>query len=281
MQRTLPKALIAAASFALAAAPSALADTTDSSNWAGYAIHGTGVSFQQISARWRQPKANCVAGRPTYSAAWVGLGGFSATSVALEQVGTELDCGRAGRTLSSAWFEIVPAPAQSVPLPVKAGDLVAAKVTVTGTQVVVSLSDLTQHKTFTKALTAPAVDTSSAEWIVEAPSDCISANDCQTLPLADFGSATFRLAQAVSSTGTAGSITNAAWSRTKIRLRPAGGRFVSFFGTGRSLGAATPLALRAGGSSFKVVYSNLSAPSGPAFSKREFVRSVGLTAAAG
>ncbi len=270
------RALLAAASLALAAAPPALADTSDSSNWAGYAIHGTGVSFQQVTAQWRQPIAKCVPARPTYSAAWVGLGGFSETSTALEQIGTELDCGRAGKVLSSAWFELVPEPARTIGLRVRPGDLVAAKVTVTGRQVVFALSDRTRHSTFTKTLYAPQVDVSSAEWIVEAPSDCVSSTSCRTLPLADFGSTTFRRAQAVSTTGLSGSITDPGWSRTKIKLRPAGTRFISLHG--QSVGAATPLAPSAGGSSFKVVYSRMPVPSGPMFVRREFVQSTRLTA---
>ena len=252
------RSLVAAASLALAAAPAALADTSDSYNWAGYAIHGTGVSFAQIKAQWRQPRAKCVAGMRTYSAAWVGLGGFSETSTALEQIGTELDCGMAGRVLSSAWFEVVPEPARTIRLRVRPGDLVAAEVTVSAPKVTVTLSDETQHRTFTKSLHASAVDVSSAEWIVEAPSACYSATACQSLPLADFGATTFRFAQARTTTGVRGSITNPGWGVTKLRLRPAGRRFASYHD--RLKGAATPLALTAGGSSFKVAYSQTSAP---------------------
>jgi len=267
------RALIAAASFVLAAAPSAAADTAPSSNWAGYAVHGTGVSFEQVSAQWRQPSAKCVPGRPAYSAAWVGLGGFSETSTALEQIGTELDCGRAGRVLSSAWFELVPEPARMIGLKVRPGDLVAAKVTVTGNRVFVSLSDRTRRRTFADTLYAPDIDVSSAEWIVEAPSDCVSATSCHTLPLADFGTTTFRLAQAVSTTGDTGPINDPAWGRTRIILRSDRTRLLSFK---PAQGAATPLALNTSGSSFKVVYSQLAAPGTLSFVRREFLRSTAL-----
>ncbi len=277
MRGSFLRGLIAAASLVLAAAPGALADTSDSSNWAGYAIHATGTSFQVVTARWRQPRARCVPGKATYSAAWVGLGGFSESSNALEQTGTELDCGPAGKVISSAWFELVPAPARTIRLRVRPGDLMAAKVTVTGSQVSVGLSDLTRHWTFTKTLHARQVDVSSAEWIVEAPSDCVSANSCQTLPLADFGSATFSFAHTVSASGVSGTISNPGWGVTRIRLRPAGTRFVSLHG-GVGLGA-TPLALRARGSSFEVVYSRLQARSGPMHVRRKFVQSARLAGA--
>jgi len=67
--------------FALSAAsaPAALADSTQSSNWAGYAIHRSGVSFTKVIGAWRQPSATCTAGSPAYSSAWVGLGGYSET----------------------------------------------------------------------------------------------------------------------------------------------------------------------------------------------------------
>src|SRR6516162_5175014 len=106
---------------ALAVAPVALANTTRSTNWAGYAVHRAGVSFRQVSGTWIQPSAICVKGQPSYSAAWVGLGGYNPTSGALEQIGTEVDCTAAGKVTSSAWYELVPAPSRAISLPVAAG----------------------------------------------------------------------------------------------------------------------------------------------------------------
>src|SRR4051812_6026851 len=69
-------------------------DNEVSSNWAGYAISGTNLTtgaptqYTNVTGSWVQPKANCKAGE-SYSAFWVGLGGFSGTSTALEQIGTE------------------------------------------------------------------------------------------------------------------------------------------------------------------------------------------------
>src|SRR6185437_11873695 len=84
-------------------APAALADATHRSNWAGYAVHKHGVSFCTVTGSSRQPNAKCTPGVQTYSAFWVGLGGFSLSAPALEQTGTEVDCSISGKVVSTAW----------------------------------------------------------------------------------------------------------------------------------------------------------------------------------
>ena len=245
---------------ALASAPAALAKTTKSSNWAGYAVHRPGVSFQQVSGTWTQPNVACVSGQPTYSAVWVGLGGYKPTSGALEQIGTEVDCGAGGNVVSSAWYELVPAPSKAISLVVQPGDVMHATVTVVGHQVTVDLENLTRHRTFHKTLIAPAIDVGSAEWIVEAPSECISAFACQALPLADFGSVTFDSASVLSAVGTTGSIVDPTWWRTKIKLTPGSERFIVARRSSATAGTATPSALRSQGSAFDVTYSPVTVP---------------------
>ena len=154
-------------------------------------MHRPGVSFRQVSGTWTQPNATCVPGQSTYSAVWVGIGGYKPTSNALEQIGTEVDCNAAGNAVSSAWYELVPAPSRTISLAVHPGDVMHATVTVVGHQVTLELENLTRHRSFDKKLHAPSIDVSSAEWIVEAPSECVSQFACQALPLADFGSVTF------------------------------------------------------------------------------------------
>ena len=238
-----------------------MANAAKSTNWAGYAIHRFGVSFHQVSASWTQPTATCVSGQPTYSAVWVGLGGYKPTSDALEQIGTELDCGAAGRVISSAWYELVPAPSKPISFDVRPGDALHASVTVTGHQVVLELENLTQHHVFRRTLHAPSIDVSSAEWIVEAPSECMSQFACQALPLADFGSVSFDSATAVTTGGATGSIAGSAWARTRIRLTPGGQRFIVARGTSDAAGTAVPSALSGGGSTFDVTYA--AAPAQP------------------
>jgi hypothetical protein len=193
----------------------------------------------------------CTGASQSYSAYWVGIGGFSASSSALEQIGTEADCSVSGKPVLSAWYELVPAPSTPITLTLAPGDLIDATVTVKGHSVTMALYDSTRHRGFTKTLTARTVDTSSAEWIVEAPSDCTYT--CQTLPLANFGAATFLGAKAQSTSGRQGSIASPAWSWTKIALTPGAARFVAY--PARAAGSATPSSLSAGGSSFRVTYS--------------------------
>ncbi len=254
-RRLLRACACAVAGFALAPA-AAQADTTTSSNWAGYAVHRGNVRFTRASGAWRQPKATCTRGNPTYSAVWVGIGGFDLASQALEQIGTEVDCTSSGRVSSSAWYELVPAPSETIGLRVRPGDSMSATVTVAGHRVTVALLNHTTRQSFRRTFTASEIDATSAEWIVEAPSECFSDNSCQTLPLANFGTASFGLAHAVAVGGGSGSITNGGWGVTKISLVPVGRQFVTNGGT--TTGIATPSALSVGGSAFKVNFATVS-----------------------
>jgi hypothetical protein len=238
----------------LATAPAALAGVSDSTNWAGYAIQRPGGAFHTASASWTQPAPTCRPGSPSYSSFWVGLGGFSGGSDALEQIGTEVDCTRSGRVSSSAWYETVPAPSYDVFRPVRPGDQIAASVTVSGHTTTLVLRNLTRGWTFTKQVRIQSVDVSSAEWIAEAPSDC-GGNSCQTLPLANFGSTTFSSVSATTVRGHRGSPSDPRWQLSRIRLRPSGRQFAV---NGPLGGGATPSGLGAGGSSFGVSYELVS-----------------------
>src|SRR5436190_12438419 len=143
-------ALSAGVAVMLLAAPAALADSVTSSNWAGYAVHRGGVKFKRVTGTWRQPKATCTPGRATYSSVWVGLGGYSVSSKALEQIGGEVDCNARGKVISSAWYELVPAPSRTIRLKVRPGDELKATVTVIGHQARLQLRNLTRRHTFTR-----------------------------------------------------------------------------------------------------------------------------------
>lgn len=247
---------IAVVSF-LVGASSALARAIDSTNWAGYAIHGTAEAFRQVAGVWREPSATCRPGRQTFSSYWVGIGGYSASSRALEQTGTEVDCTAQGHVRAFAWFELVPAPSIRVKLRVPPGDLIQGAVTVTGHQVRMSLQDLTRHANFSRVLHARRVDASSAEWIVEAPSECLGNGHCFTLPLANFGSTRFNGAQVRPASGQAGPISDARWRSTEIKLVPRDQRFVANHPGLGAGGRAAPSRLERGGSAFNVSYAPL------------------------
>jgi hypothetical protein len=263
-------AILGAAVLTLTAAPAALADTTTSSNWAGYAVHRSGVTFRRVIGAWRVPGVTCTPGRPTYSATWIGLGGFSLTAPALEQIGTESDCTASGSVQTSAWYELVPSAGRTIRMAVDAGDVMAASVTVRGHRVTLGLVDETTHATYQRTLRAASVDISSAEWIEEAPSECATATNCTTLPLADFGTATFALARAQTTGGRSGTISSRRWTRTAIRLAASSPRFVTFASGVPAVAEATPSALGAHGSAFHVSFSTVAASPGRFSSTRRY-----------
>jgi hypothetical protein len=235
----------------LAPAPAAAASSSVASkNWSGYAVHRAGVRFRSVSGSWRVPSASCTAKDPAYSATWVGLGGYSLSSQALEQIGTETDCTAAGRVATSAWYELVPAPSRAARLTVHPGDAVTGSVSVRGRTVTLTLADRTSGRRFSRTLNVSPLDLSSAEWIEEAPSECTGQSDCQILPLADFGTVDFTGALAVDDRGRRGSVIDRAWGSTRITMSGAGRYYVSQ-GGGAS---AAPSPLADGGRAFQVTY---------------------------
>ena len=56
--------------------------TETSSNWAGYAVTHR-KPFTSVTGKWVQPTATCADLSSTYSAFWVGLGGFITAAVVL------------------------------------------------------------------------------------------------------------------------------------------------------------------------------------------------------
>jgi hypothetical protein len=213
-----------------------------------------------VSGSWKQPTATCTQGEQTYSAFWVGLGGYSLSSNGLEQIGTEDDCATNGSEDIYAWYELVPAAPRSVRMTIKAGDLISARVQVLGAEVTLTLADRTSHKSFAKTLTDHTIDVSSAEWIVEAPSECFSSAQCRALPLADYGSLQFSGASALTVSGRIGTISSSLWNATKIVLSTSSGRrFVSYGWSANAGGAqSTPSALTSAGGVFTLTYSGSS-----------------------
>ncbi len=210
-----------AACAALAAPGTAAAQANVSANWAGYVAFpsaGVGERFSGVSGSWRQPAGRCAVGRETYSATWVGLGGYSEGAQALEQVGTDADCTRAGGAVYSSWYELLPAPPVDLKLTVHPGDEMVASVTVAGHDVTLRIRDLSSGERFSVTAHARAVDVSSAEWIVEAPSACASSESCEVLPLTDFGEVPFAAATATAAAHT-GTIADPEWSSTALELR--------------------------------------------------------------
>lgn len=236
-------------------AGAASADTSGqqqvSQNWAGYVAGGSSsdTQFSSVSGSWVQPKASCGSAQ-TYSAFWVGLGGSGNGSGALEQTGTQSDCTADGGTDYYAWYELVPAAPVRLDLAIQPGDKIAAKVSVSGSSVTVSLSDQTTGQSTTKTLQMDGPDTSSAEWIAEAPSSCDESGSCQPLPLTDFGNVEFTSATATAN-GHTGPINDPNWTASPITLGASGSTDVSL-GGGSSGAGASPSGLSSDGSAFSV-----------------------------
>jgi hypothetical protein len=250
----------------LAAPAVAVADKSGSSNWSGYAVHRAGTTFSHITGSWRQPQGSCAAGGPTYSAYWVGIGGYAQNSTGIEQLGTEFDCSAGGHAKLSAWYELLPAPVRRISMTVAPGDQMAGGVAIAGNEVTLTLQDLTRNESFSRTIFDGKIDPSSAEWITEAPSECAGAYHCEALPLTDFGSVTFSAANAETSTGETGSISSPLWRSTQIVLARAA-QYVSV-STKSAVREARPSPLRDGGQSFTVAFAQSGArSSAPAGSK--------------
>jgi hypothetical protein len=211
-----------------------------SSNWSGYAAisadPSTAAAFTDVTATWRVPKSTCTVNRVSSAAFWVGLGGYDPASAALEQLGTGADCdGATTAPRYYAWWELVPAASVRIPLTVKAGDTISAAVLVNGQKVTFSLKDITRRTRFSKVLTtAQALDTASAEWIAEAPSNCSASGRCRPVPLTNFGTVTFSNIAAIGNAHP-GTLTDAAWTASAIELISSGSTD-PFFGLADPLG---------------------------------------------
>jgi len=152
-----------------------------SSNWSGYALTGSGYS--SVTAHW-VVQAVSRSHKATYSSEWVGIDGFSNSS--LIQTGTESDYYN-GAAHYDAWWEILPAAETVIPsIVVSPGDQMSATITKgSGSSWTITISDMSRNETFSTVQTYTGPQT-SAEWIEEAPSV-----GGRIAPLANYGQTTF------------------------------------------------------------------------------------------
>ena len=82
------------------------------------------------------------------------------------------------------------------------------------------MRNLTRKTTFSRVLHMAAPDTTSAEWIAEAPSACTtSGTNCRQAPLTNFGTVRFSQSSLTDSNGHTGTISDPAWSPTALTLQ--------------------------------------------------------------
>jgi Peptidase A4 family len=274
--RTLLATLTTAAAITGVSAGSAGAATSTaeqvSSNWAGYVVGGSNsnTQFSNVSGSWVQPASKCTSGQD-YAAFWVGIGGDDGqssssgqsslgdgNSTSLEQIGTQGDCTGNGTTYY-AWYELVPAAPVQLNLAIHPGDHISASVGVNGSNIAFSLTDKTTGQSFTKTIQASNPDTSSAEWVAEAPSQCDGSGNCTPLALSDFGTVDFTNATATAN-GHTGTISDPNWTAQPIALG-SGGTYDIGYGSSQNTAGASPSSLSSDGSSFSVTWQQSGAGS--------------------
>lgn len=209
-------------------APRIRARNGTSTNWSGYAVETNLTNPQSnavsdVKGTWVVPMVNCVGVTTnTYSAAWVGIDGYSDNSV--EQLGTEHNCIN-GQPVYSSWYEMYPKPSFNARLAIKPGDVISAEVKYVNGKFLLTMVNTTIGKSFSASQKSNA-QRQSAEWVMEAPwSGGI-------LPLANFGIISFTNAQATIN-NTVGSIS--AFANDPISMTNNGGgtkALVSGLGTG-------------------------------------------------
>lgn len=276
---------VAAAAIAVAGVSAAFAGTIRnqaSPNWAGWVALAVpraerlASHFTTVSGTWTQPAATCAGAHTSFAAFWVGLGGYSLHSRALEQIGSEADCDRQGTLFYYAWYEFVPRPPVTIhTVKIHPGDSISASVHVSSDNVSVTLTDNTTGQSYNKnvVMRSPAPDTSAADWITEAPSNCNGINHCKPLLLTNFGQIGFSSAS-VSSIGSGGrhtgGIDDPNWDYGEIVLSSNG----SLTYSAHDQSYALPSGLGTDGRSFTVRYgpsgatgttgtTGVTGPSGP------------------
>ncbi len=187
--------------------------------WSGYVLTGpadAAVSFTSVTGTWKVPTVSC-GHTASSSAVWVGLGGY-ATQV-LEQAGVNANCDAHGKPLYFAWYELVPDIARNIEAKVFPGDTITSSVKVIQLAVVaLHVENRTRHWSFTRRITWGTSDTGSAEWITEAPNNCLR-NVCRVASLANFGKVTFENIAATGD-GSPGTLSNPDWTAIPLRLVP-------------------------------------------------------------
>jgi peptidase A4-like protein len=245
------------------------ATAVSSANWAGYA--DTNDTFASVASSWTEPAVDCAnsagalglgglglssggvsglggllgslfGGPAAASAFWVGLDGYSSTSV--EQLGTDSDCD-SGTPTYYAWYEMYPNPSVTLPsqYAVTPGDQMTALVASNpaGTSFTLMMKDATKGWTFSTTQSGSGFARSSAEVIAEAPSQC-SLLFCSEIPLADFGQIGYSGSSLIDTAGAKGTLS--AFDANEITMAS----------NGTTL--ATPSSVSADGSSFSITWDN-------------------------
>ena len=242
--------------------------STYSSNWSGYAAEtnlnnaATG-SVTAVSGTWNVPKVTASSASTAYSSVWVGIDGFSSSSV--EQIGTDSDIVN-GKAQYYAWYEMYPSASVNITsMSISAGDTITGSVTYLASgahagQFQLTITDASKtNDTFTIYEAGSSFARSSAEWVVEAPS-----SSSGILPLSNFGSVTFTNVTATIN-GKTGSIDNSTWQDASIDM----------VSNGAAVEASTSALTDSGGTSSFTVTDTASSSANSQNASRSSIRSTG------
>ena len=169
-------------------APSVSLTSDQSSNWSGYVAGGGPYSVVKGSFTVPSP----VAGVPIDDqvSEWVGVDGASDSDTSLIQAGVaeSPDPQSPGGVSIQPWWEILPAAETTIStVPVSAGDRVTVTIWhLSGTSWEINLTDDTNGQSYTTPPEQFNGAGASAEWIVEAPAQCESQDQCQLTALAPY-----------------------------------------------------------------------------------------------
>ena len=189
--------------------PPQLSPMRSIANWSGYVATGKPghvVKYTSVTGTWTVPKAVCTKrGGAASSTVWVGLGGYKTTNQ--EEVGTNSNCDKNGKPVYFAWFELVPYLSYqtfpNIKHKVYPGDTITGLVKILNYRLVeLQVKNHTRGWTFMRKINFSSQDTTTADWIVEAPATCV-VYTCKQASLANFRSVTMRGISAVGD-GTSG-----------------------------------------------------------------------------
>jgi hypothetical protein len=163
--------------------PRGLSFSTNSLNWAGYAVTGGSGSVTQVTGSWVEPSVSCPR-TLTYAAFWDGIDGYNSNTV--EQAGTLAYCS-GGHAYYYAWYEFYPAASVEISsFTVHPGDKVSVAVTYNATAGSFSITVKDGTSSYTKTGTVSGAERASAECIAERPEV-----GSRLANLADFGTTEF------------------------------------------------------------------------------------------
>ena len=166
-----------------------LRNTIVTGYWSGYAVTAS-APYTSASATFQVPSVSYdgLVNAIEYVSQWVGIGGYG--DATLIQLGAMEWVGPSGGASYVVWYDLYPAGPVEVPETVKPGDIITASLQCTAAcspssvqTWQLSLADQIAGWTWTQSFQYQS-SMASAEWITEAPG-------WPTLPLADYGQATF------------------------------------------------------------------------------------------